>query len=80
MLTLFPFENEIYEKNHIPVKNVGHPLASQLVNSRLSSRKRLDLSDRNEISLCVMPGSRAEEVSKLLIIFLEAIDKFTIKK
>ena len=79
MLTLFPFENEIYEKNNIPVKNVGHPLASQLVNGRLSSRKRLDLSDRNEISLCVMPGSRAEEVSKLLIIFLEAIDKFTIK-
>ena len=32
MLTLFPFENEIYEKNNIPVKNVGHPLASQLVN------------------------------------------------
>ena len=79
MLTLFPFENEIYEKNNIPVKNVGHPLASQLVNGRLSSRKRLDLSDRNEISLCVMPGSRAEEVSKLLIIFLEAIDKFIIK-
>ncbi len=79
ILTLFPFENEIYEKNNIPVKNVGHPLASQLVNGRLSSRKRLDLSERNEISLCVMPGSRAEEVSKLLIIFLEAIDKF-IKK
>ena len=79
MLTLFPFENEIYEKNNIPVKNVGHPLASKLVNSRLSSQKRLDLSERNEISLCVMPGSRAEEVSKLLIIFLEAIDKFTIK-
>ncbi len=79
ILTLFPFENEIYEKNNIPVKNVGHPLASQLVNGRLSSRKRLDLSDRNEISLCVMPGSRAEEVSKLLIIFIEALDKFTIK-
>ncbi len=79
MLTLFPFENEIYEKNNIPVKNVGHPLASQLVNSRLSSQKRLDLSNKNEISLCVMPGSRAEEVSQLLIIFLEAIDKFIIK-
>ena len=54
-------------------------MASQVVNSRLSPRKRLDLSERYEISLCVMPGSRAEEVSKLLIIFLEAIDKFTIK-
>ena len=79
MLTLFPFENEIYEKNNIPVKNVGHPLASKLTKSRFSLRKRLNLSDRNEISLCVMPGSRAEEVSKLLIIFLEAIDKFIIK-
>ena len=79
MLTLFPFENEIYEKNNVPVKNVGHPLASKLTKSRSSSRKRLDLSDRNEISLCVMPGSRAEEVSKLLIIFLEAVDKFIIK-
>ena len=79
MLTLFPFENEIYEKNNIPVKNVGHPLASRLAKSRVSLGKRLDLSDRNEISLCVMPGSRAEEVSKLLIILLEAIDKFNIK-
>ena len=79
MLTLFPFENEIYEKNNIPVKNVGHPLASRLAKSRVSLGKRLDLSDRNEISLCVMPGSRAEEVSNLLIILLEAIDKFSIK-
>ena len=79
MLTLFPFENEIYEKNNIPVKNVGHPLASILAKSRVSLGKRLDLSDRNEISLCVMPGSRAEEVSKLLIILLKAIDKFSIK-
>ena len=78
MLTLFPFENEIYEKNNIPVKNVGHPLASRLAKSRVSLGKRLDLSDRNEISLCVMPGSRAEEVSNLLIILLEAIDKFSI--
>ena len=76
MLTLFPFENEIYEKNNISVKNVGHPLAYKLAKSKSFSGKRLDLSDRNEISLCVMPGSRAEEVSKLLIIFLEAIDKF----
>ena len=79
MLTLFPFENEIYEKNNIPVKNVGHPLASKLAKSRPFSGKRLDLSDRNEITLCVMPGSRAEEVNNLLIIFLEAIDKFIIK-
>ena len=79
MLTLFPFENEIYNKNNIPVKNVGHPLALKLTKSRFSSDKRLDLSDRNEISLCVMPGSRAEEVSQLLIIFLESIDKFIIK-
>ena len=79
MLTLFPFENKIYEKNNIPVKNVGHPLALKLTKSGFSSDKRLDLSDRNQISLCVMPGSRAQEVSKLLIIFLEAIDKF-IKK
>ena len=79
MLTLFPFENEIYEKNNIPVKNVGHPLASQLTKSRSFSANRLDLSDRNEISLCVMPGSRAEEVNNLLIIFLEAIAKFILK-
>ena len=79
MLTLFPFENKIYEKNNIPVKNVGHPLALKLTKSGFSSDKRLDLSDRNQISLCVMPGSRAQEVSKLLIIFLEAMDKF-IKK
>ena len=42
----FAFENETYEKNNVPVKNVGHPLASLLTKNRSFSGKRLDLSDK----------------------------------
>jgi lipid-A-disaccharide synthase len=30
MLTLFPFEEDIYRQHNVPVRCVGHPLADQL--------------------------------------------------
>ena len=75
MLTLFPFENNIYEENLIPVKNVGHPLAKKLFRKRLAVNNELNLKDKNKITICLMPGSRSEEVKNLAHMFLKSVEQ-----
>tara|TARA_B100001029_G_scaffold131542_1_gene110444 strand:+ start:1014 stop:2165 length:1152 start_codon:yes stop_codon:yes gene_type:complete len=72
MLTLFPFEQEIYKKYHIQSECVGHPLADRLsLEGRgLSDRKNLDIPE-SETVIALMPGSRVDEVNRLGPIFLE---------
>ena len=75
MLTLFPFENNIYEENLIPVKNVGHPLAKKLFRKRLAANNELNLKGKNKITICLMPGSRSEEVKNLAHMFLKSVEQ-----
>ena len=72
MLTLFPFEQDIYKKYHIQSECVGHPLADRLsLEGRgLSDRKSLDIPE-SETVIALMPGSRVDEVNRLGPIFLE---------
>ena len=71
MLTLLPFETDFYTRHSVPVKFVGHPLAGQIPikpNTR-EARKALGLREDDPV-LCLMPGSRAGEVSLMLELFL----------
>jgi lipid-A-disaccharide synthase len=71
MLTLLPFETDFYTRHSVPVKFVGHPLAGQIPikpNTR-EARKALELREDDPV-LCLMPGSRAGEVSLMLELFL----------
>ena len=72
MLTLFPFEEDIYKKYHIQAECVGHPLADQLSmeNRGLNDRKNLNISE-NETVIALMPGSRVDEINRLAPIFFE---------
>lgn len=73
MLTLLPFENDIYEKHDIPVKFVGHPLADKfpLENDQEAAKKSLTtLLDGQQLNydaaqpmLACLPGSRGSEVN-----------------
>ena len=76
MLTLFPFESEIYMKHDIPVSCVGHPLADQIgfEDRKLVSRKVLGISETKTV-ITLMPGSRAGEISRLAPIFFNAARK-----
>ena len=71
MLTLLPFETQFYERNSVPVKFVGHPLAGQIPikpNTK-EARKTLSLREDNPV-ICLMPGSRGSEVSLMFGLFL----------
>jgi lipid-A-disaccharide synthase len=75
MLALFPFELEIYQQHNIAVHCVGHPMADRIAldedqqRVREQARYQLDLS-ASEI-ICLMPGSRRDEVARLAPVFLK---------
>ncbi|MBO1112897.1 lipid-A-disaccharide synthase [Bordetella petrii] len=73
MLVLFPFEEELYRKEGIPVTYVGHPLADAIPMQpdRAAARQRLGL-DAHARVLAILPGSRSSEIRILAPRFLQA--------
>lgn len=76
MLTLFPFEAAIYHTHHIPVHCVGHSLADRIEpgqdqqKARTGARRGLGLAQDGPL-VCLMPGSRKDEVQRLAPVFLQ---------
>lgn len=76
VLALFPFESEIYQRNGIPVHCVGHSLADRIApdqnqtDVRSRARHELGLSVESPL-LCLMPGSRKDEVQRLAPVFID---------
>lgn len=73
MLTILPFETQIYQEHQIPVKFVGHPLADSipLRPDKQAARKKL-LLDPDSAVVALMPGSRYSEVERLAPLFFRA--------
>src|SRR3989449_2864010 len=76
VLTVFPFEREIYEAVHAPVEYVGHPLLDVLPldMTRDAARERLGLDPAVSV-VGLLPGSRGKEIERLLPAMLEAARK-----
>lgn len=79
LYVILPFEKEFYEnKHHFPVEFVGHPLIDAIHNhtkvNELTFRKKHQLDERPIIAL--LPGSRKQEISKLLHEMLAVVDDF----
>jgi lipid-A-disaccharide synthase len=73
MLTLFPFETDIYHQHNIPVAFVGHPLADRIPMRPDTAQARSDLGlELDKPVLAILPGSRGGEVERLGTLFLEA--------
>ncbi|MGL3000185.1 lipid-A-disaccharide synthase [Flavobacterium sp. RSSB_23] len=79
MYVILPFEKTFYEdKHHFPVSFVGHPLidaiqAHPLVDDA-TFRKDNQLNDLPIIAL--LPGSRKQEITKMLSVMLSVADDF----
>ena len=76
MLTVFPFEAEIYEKAGIPVSYVGHPLADMLAAapSRAEARAGLRIPVSAPV-VALLPGSRVSELENLADVYVAAAEK-----
>ena len=77
---ILPFEKDFYENKHqYPVHFVGHPLIDAIKQRKIQDEAtfRLDnnLSDLPIIAL--LPGSRKQEIYKMLRVMLEVVDDFS---
>ena len=79
MYVILPFEKEFYEtKHHFPVEFVGHPLIDaihgQVSVDENQFRKENQLNEKPIIA--ILPGSRKQEISKMLSVMLSVVDDF----
>jgi len=80
MYVILPFEKDFYEDKHqYPVHFVGHPLLDEIADRKQVDRdvfrKENGLDDRPIIAL--LPGSRKQEISKMLEVMLSIVGDFT---
>ncbi len=79
MYVILPFEKNFYEDKHqYPVEFVGHPLIDAIHSQKpieaATFRAENNLSDKQIIAL--LPGSRKQEITKMLSVMLSAVDDF----
>lgn len=72
MLTLFPFETQIYNHHQVEAVCVGHPLADEIpMNSdKNAAREALGLKP-NELTVALLPGSRKQELNYMAPEFIK---------
>ena len=70
MLSIFPFEAEHFKDTSLPVTYVGHPLIDSMEASRMLPEYRLPWNGLHRVA--ILPGSRKQEISRLLPVMLEA--------
>ena len=80
MYVILPFEKDFYEKKHqFPVHFVGHPLLDALSSRKVSDpssfRKKHGLDPEKQI-IALLPGSRKQEVEKMLSLMLSVTPSF----
>ncbi|MDO6853921.1 lipid-A-disaccharide synthase [Cellulophaga lytica] len=81
MHVILPFEKDFYEKKHnYPVHFVGHPLLDAINKQPLPNeanfRANNNLDPKKQI-IALLPGSRKQEVQKMLNVMLSVTKSFT---
>lgn len=78
MYVILPFEKAFYAKYNYQVSFVGHPLLDAIADRKPVDesvfRKKYNLSEKPIIAL--LPGSRKQEITKMLSVMLKMVTKF----
>lgn len=69
MMVILPFEEPFYAKFNYPVHYVGHPLV-EVINAALETDSVVEKGPGKVLAL--LPGSRTQEIKKILPLMLEA--------
>ena len=79
MLVILPFEEEFYKEYGVDVTYVGNPLLDELAKFGTANRsiflRRNSLGEKREI-IALLPGSRHQEVKRVLSVMLKAASHF----
>ncbi|QNJ97095.1 lipid-A-disaccharide synthase [Constantimarinum furrinae] len=79
MYVILPFEKDFYEKKHnFPVHFVGHPLIDAVYDRAQVNPEqfRNDNNLDNRPIIALLPGSRKQEISKMLKVMLSIVEDF----
>ncbi len=73
LLTIYPFESQLYEKAKIPFAFVGHPLADEIAEPSDEDvmRPKFGLNHSDKV-VALLPGSRINEVKRIAPVFIQA--------
>ena len=78
MYTILPFEKAFYKTNEYDVHFVGHPLIDAVSNRALIDET--DFREQHQLSykpiIAILPGSRKQEIKKMLDVMLSVVDDF----
>lgn len=76
MLTLFPFESQFYEREGVPVRFVGHPLANEISETpdKQKASELLGLAHYKK-RVAILPGSRLGEIEMMWPIFADVMSR-----
>ena len=80
MFVVLPFVKDFYEKKHnFPVEYVGHPLIDAIADRKqvdeIVFRREFDLDVEKPI-IALLPGSRKQEIKKMLSVMLSVVNDF----
>jgi lipid-A-disaccharide synthase len=80
MFVILPFEKAFYEKYDYPVDFVGHPLLDAIHNG-IQKQSRTEFIEAHGLNdstiVAILPGSRKQEIERMLPVMLKASKKFT---
>jgi lipid-A-disaccharide synthase len=76
MFVILPFEKPFYKRHNMDVDFVGHPLLDAFANFE----KQADFRQKNNLTnkpiIALLPGSRKQEIQKIMSLMLEVIPNF----
>ena len=79
MYVILPFEKEFYKKCNFDVTFVGHPLIDAIADRKqvdeIKFRAEHQIGDKPIVAL--LPGSRKQEITKMLSVMLSLVDDFS---
>jgi lipid-A-disaccharide synthase len=78
LYVILPFEAPYFkEKHNYDVTFVGHPLIQVIKEERQKEDALpLQLKEKNKPIIALLPGSRKQEINKMMPVFLSVIDRF----
>lgn len=78
LLVIFPFEVDVFAGTGLRVDFVGHPLVEEA--QRVLDGTEADLPWPGEERVALLPGSRVQEVERILPVMLEAAKRLEMKR
>ncbi len=79
MYVILPFEKDFYKKYDVDVEYYGNPLAETIKNyssPESASFRRQNKIDKDKPIVAVLPGSRNQEVKKILPVMMSVVNKY----